>query len=62
MRFAVASRTGRLVSVAHSADSDPALSAPRPSGEGRVEVLREMDLGDLAVEPVWTAVEGLRSL
>lgn len=47
--------------VLFSADSDPALSAPRPSGGGRVEILREMDLGDLAVEPVWAAVETLRS-
>lgn len=47
--------------VLFSADSDPALSAPRPSGEGRVEILREMDLGDLPVEPVWAVVEALRS-
>lgn len=47
--------------VLFSADSDPALSAPRPSAAGRVEILREMDLADLAVEPVWAAAEGLRS-
>ncbi len=47
--------------VLFSADSDPALSAPRPSGEGRVEILREMDLGDLPIERVWPAVETLRS-
>jgi ADP-heptose:LPS heptosyltransferase len=48
--------------VLFSADSDPALSAPRPSGEGRVEVLREMNLGNLPIEPVWAVVEGFRSL
>jgi ADP-heptose:LPS heptosyltransferase len=47
--------------VLFSADSDPALSAPRPSGEGRVEILRELDLGDLALGPVWAVVEALRS-
>ncbi|MDQ0463607.1 ADP-heptose:LPS heptosyltransferase [Caulobacter ginsengisoli] len=47
--------------VLFSADSDPALSAPRPSGEGRVEILREMDLEDLAVAPVWSVVETLRN-
>lgn len=47
--------------VLFSADSDPALSAPRPSGEGRVEILREMDLGDLALEPVWQAVNAFRT-
>lgn len=47
--------------VLFSADSDPALSAPRPSGEGRVEILREMDLADLAIEPVWTVAETLRA-
>lgn len=48
--------------VLFSRDSDPALSAPRPiRADQPVKILREMDLGDLAVEPVVAAVEAIRS-
>jgi len=47
--------------VLFSRDSDPALSAPRPIRDDQpVTILREMDLGDLAVEPVLEAVEAVR--
>ncbi len=60
MHIAVAA--GAPAVVLFSADSDPALSAPRPIREGqRVTVLREMDLGDLAVDTVAAAAEALRS-
>ncbi len=38
-----------------SADSDPALSAPR----GRVKILRSPNLADLPVETVWATVQSL---
>ena len=48
--------------VLFSRDSDPALSAPRPIRPDQpVTILREMDLADLAVEPVLAAVEAVRS-
>lgn len=48
--------------VLFSRDSDPDLSAPRPIRPGQpVIILREMDLGDLAVAPVAAAVDALRA-
>lgn len=48
--------------VLFSAESNPALSAPRPVRlDQPVEILREPDLADLAVEPVWAAVQALRN-
>lgn len=48
--------------VLFSAESNPALSAPRPVRDDQVvDILREADLADLAVDPVWSAVEAIRS-
>jgi ADP-heptose:LPS heptosyltransferase len=48
--------------VLFSAESNPALSAPRPVTEGQaVEILREADLADLAVDAVLMAVGEIRS-
>ncbi|WP_216361252.1 glycosyltransferase family 9 protein [Caulobacter mirabilis] len=48
--------------VLFSRDSNPALSAPRPIRPDQpVEILREPDLADLAVDPVWAAAETIRS-
>lgn len=48
--------------VLFSRDSDPALSAPRPAAPGqRVEILREMDLADLPVDRVWSALATIRT-
>lgn len=48
--------------VLFSRDSDPALSAPRPvRSEQRVEILREMDLADLPVDRVRSALATIRS-
>jgi ADP-heptose:LPS heptosyltransferase len=48
--------------VLFSRDSDPALSAPRAiRADQPVTILREMDLGDLAVGPVRDAAEAIRS-
>jgi ADP-heptose:LPS heptosyltransferase len=58
----VAVAAGAPAVVLFSADSNPDLSAPRPVRDGQpVTILRELDLGDLAVEPVWAAVEAIRS-
>lgn len=46
--------------VLFSAESNPALSAPRPVREGQaVEILRETDLADMSVEAVLESVERL---
>lgn len=46
--------------VLFSAESNPALSAPRPVRDGQVvEILREDDLAVLALDQVWSAVVGL---
>ncbi|MDP1632883.1 MAG: glycosyltransferase family 9 protein [Caulobacter sp.] len=48
--------------VLFSGESDPAMSAPRPIRPDQpVTILREMDLADLAVEPVWAATEAIRT-
>lgn len=60
MHIAVAA--GAPAVVLFSADSNPDLSAPRPiRADQPVTILREMDLGDLAVEPVVSAALALRS-
>ena len=60
MHIAVAA--GAPAVVLFSADSNPDLSAPRPIGpEQPVTILREMDLGDLAVGPVVEAALALKS-
>lgn len=58
----VAVAAGAPAVVLFSADSNPDLSAPRPIRVDQpVTILREMDLGDLAVEPVVEAALALRS-
>ncbi|MBX3479850.1 MAG: glycosyltransferase family 9 protein [Caulobacter sp.] len=48
--------------VLFSAESNPDLSAPRPVRDGQtVDILREPDLADLAVEAVWAAVQAIKS-
>lgn len=60
MHIAVAA--GAPAVVLFSADSNPDLSAPRPiRADQPVTILRELDLGDLAVEPVVDAALALRS-
>ena len=60
MHIAVAA--GAPAVVLFSADSNPDLSAPRPiRPDQSVTILRELDLGDLAVEPVVDAALALRS-
>jgi len=60
MHIAVAA--GAPAVVLFSADSNPDLSAPRPIRPDQpVTILREMDLGDLAVQPVVDAALALRS-
>jgi ADP-heptose:LPS heptosyltransferase len=60
MHIAVAA--GAPAVVLFSADSNPDLSAPRPiRADQPVTILRELDLGDLAVEPVVAAALALRS-
>lgn len=60
MHIAVAA--GAPAVVLFSADSNPDLSAPRPIRlDQPVTILRELDLGDLAVEPVIEAALALRS-
>ena len=47
--------------VLFSAESDPAMSAPRPVRPGQpVTILREADLADLDVDRVWAAASGLK--
>lgn len=60
MHIAVAA--GAPAVVLFSADSNPDLSAPRPIRPDQpVSILRELDLGDLAVGPVVEAALALRS-
>lgn len=60
MHIAVAA--GAPAVVLFSADSNPDLSAPRPIRTDQpVTILRELDLGDLAVQPVVDAALALRS-
>jgi len=56
----VAATMGCPCLVLFSAESDPALTAPRGPDGGRCTVLRVADLADLAVDRVAAAVPGCR--